>query len=77
MRYPDEPHVLIGSTLVHAGAVSMLRDLVATNRVTLDDDGDGVTVDPLDDLHQDVFFARQLRRSDLTILLRSGGQTVH
>jgi hypothetical protein len=56
MRYPEEPHTLIGGVAVHVGAVSLLRELVASgHRVTVDDDI-GVMVEPLDDLDEDVVY---------------------
>ena len=42
--------------LVHVGAISMLRDLVATGHsVMLDEDGE-VTVEPLEDLPENTLF---------------------
>lgn len=52
MRYPEEPHRLIGGVPVHEGAISMLIDLLTSGHtVTLDEDG-RLVVDPLDDLHE-------------------------
>ena len=73
MRYPEEPHVLVGGELVHVGAVSMFRDLTASGHtVALDADGWGVTVDPLDDLHENALILLDAFQEDLALLLRCG-----
>lgn len=73
MRYPEEPHILVGGVLVHVGAVSMLSDLMASGHtVALDPDGWGVTVEPLDDLHENTLFCLDAFQEDLALLLRCG-----
>ena len=77
MRYPEEPHTVIGGVAVHVGAVSLLRDLVATGHtVTLDADL-GVLVEPLDDLHENTLNTLEAFEEDLEILLQVGGAVVH
>jgi hypothetical protein len=70
MRYPEEPHTLIGGVAVHVGAVSLLRELVASgHRVTVDDDI-GVMVEPLDDLDDAFQEEGQFLIHSLRLLLR-------
>ena len=77
MRYPDEPHTIVAGVPVHVGAVSLLADLLASGHaVALDDDG-GLTVDPLDDLHEHTLHILESLEEDLVILLTAGGPTVH
>jgi hypothetical protein len=76
MRYPEEPHVLVGGVPIHVGAVSMLQTLVASgHRVTLDAAG-VVVVEPFD-VPDDVAFLLDALDEDLAILLAAGGEPIH
>jgi hypothetical protein len=76
MRYPDEPHMLVGGVLIHLGAVSIVRTLVASGHsVALTPEG--VVVEPVDDLPEDTAFLLEALEEDLVLLLAAGGETIH
>ena len=78
MRYPSEPHTVIGGVPVHVGAVSLLADLQASGHtVTLDADGGGLTVEGVEDLHEHTAYLLDAFEEDLVILLTAGGPTIH
>ena len=78
MRYPNEPHILIGGVLVHSGAVWMLEHLRASGHVVALDDHGEVTVQPDDDLPEDTAYLLEAFEDDLAILLTAGGgPTIH
>jgi hypothetical protein len=79
MRYPEEPHTLIGGVLVHVGAVSLLHDLLASGHDVALDPDDGVTVEPLNDLDENTLHVLEAFQEDLALLLNVGGarRTIH
>jgi hypothetical protein len=78
MRYPEEPHTLIGGTPIHLGAVDLLDALLMSgHRVTVAADGGAVNVDPCHDLHPNHRWALEAFAEDLLILLSLGATTVH
>jgi hypothetical protein len=76
MRYPEEPHVLVGRTLIHSGAVSLLQDLLASGHDVALVDGE-LRVEPLEDLHENTLYVIDALDEDLMLLLTAGGPTVH
>jgi hypothetical protein len=77
MRYPDEPHMLVGSVLVHQGAVSLLDHLRARGHAVEVDAAGDLVVDGVETLPDDTKYVLEAFTEDLTILLTAGGVTVH
>ena len=77
MRYPDEPHTLVGGVLVHQGAISMVEHLRASgHRVELVDGSVNIEPEPLE-LDETAQYMLDAFSEDIAILLGAGNPTIN